>query len=117
MVKGPVDAGERDRQVTLQQLTESLDASRFPVETWTTLAAVFARKVDLTGRERFVADQLSAPYDTTWNITYRTDMDPEVIDVSKQRRLVYQGRSYDIVNAQMVGRYESIDLLTLARQG
>lgn len=112
-----VDAGERDRVVTLQQLTESVGGSRFPVESWSTLATVYARREDISGRERMVMDQSSAPFDCRWEIPYRTDMDPDEIDVPKKRRLVYKGRSYDIVAAAMIGRYDGIELTTLSRNG
>ena len=115
--KVAIDAGERDRQITIQQLTESVGGTRFPVESWSTLATVFARREDLGGRERFMAHQLSAPYDTRWEIPYRLDMDPDEVDVPKKRRLVYKSRTYDIVSASMIGRYEGVELLTLARNG
>jgi SPP1 family predicted phage head-tail adaptor len=115
--KTPIDAGERDRQVTLQELTESVGTSRFPVEAWSTLATVFARREDIGGRERFTMNQTSAPFDCKWEIPYLTDMDPDEIDVPKKRRLVYKSRTYDIVAAAMIGRYEGIELLTLARNG
>lgn len=108
------DRGALDRQITLQQVTESTETSGFPTEAWSTLATVFARKQDMSGRERFVAGQMTAPFDTGWVIPYRTDMDPDEIDVPKKRRLVYKGRVFDIVYAQMIGRYEGIALQTLA---
>lgn len=106
------DAGARDRLVTIQQLTESIGTSGFPVEAWTALTTAYMSKAPIGGRERFVADQVSAPYDTRWEGPYRTDLDPELIDVPKKRRLVYKGRVYDIVDAQMMGRYEGVELLT-----
>lgn len=117
----PIDPGERDRAVTIQQ-RPSADAtsgdSRFPVETWTTLAErVYMRKVDGAsgwGGERFQANQLSAPATTLWEMSYRADMDPELVNVAKLRRLTYQGRTYDILEANMIGRREGIELRTLS---
>lgn len=110
------DAGERDRLVTVQQLTESVGTSGFPVEAWTPLASVYLGKTPAGGRERYAAsaDQFSAPYDTRWEGPYRADMDPELIDVEKKRRLLYKGRIHNIVHAAMIGRYEGIELLTQA---
>lgn len=111
----PIDAGERDRQVTLQQLTESQGESGFPVEAWTTLSSnVFAKRIGLGGRERVAAGMQTAPYDTRWEIPYRTDMDPDEIEIEKKRRLVYKGRVYDITHAAEIGRREGIELFTLA---
>ena len=110
----PMEPGERDRAVTVQQLTASKGPSGFPVETWTTLAApVWMRKLDLQQRERITAEQLSAKGDTQWEMGYRADMDPELVDVERTRRLLYQGRIYDITDASQIGRREGIELLTI----
>jgi hypothetical protein len=42
-------------------------------------------------------------------------MDPDLLDVPKRRRLVYKGRTYDIVAAGQIGRNEGVELLTLAK--
>lgn len=114
----PQESGERDRAVTVQQLTESAGASGFPVETWSTLVSPYwVKKMDASGRERFGSGQLSAPFDTRWEGAYHPDLDPETVNVAKTRRLVYQGRPYDIVAASMIGMREGIEFLTLARMG
>jgi head-tail adaptor len=112
---GGLEAGERDRIVTIQQGVQGVDAVGTPIVTWTTLVeAMPASKYDPTGRERFANAQTSAAYDTTWEMNYRTDMDPELIDVPTTRRFLYQGRVHDIVVARHIGRREGIELLTLA---
>lgn len=113
----PFDPGERDRSVTLREKATAAGSSGFPSETPTTLATVWARKDDLKGSERFGDGQLSAPFTTRWEIGYRADMDPELVDVPKTRDLVYQGRHYDITDASLIGRRDGIELMTLARQG
>lgn len=111
----PMEAGKRDRMVTLEQLTESTGTSRIPVRTWTTLVdGMPASKQDISGRERMVADQLAARYDTRWEINYRPDMDPDLVDVPKTRRVVFSGRVFDIVSATQIGRRAGIELMTLA---
>lgn len=113
----PLEAGERDKIVTIQCLTEAVGPSRFPKDDWTTLPSftMFASKRDLGSRERFAAAQLSTPADVRWEINYREDMDPDLIDVPKKRRLLYKGRAYDIVSASQIGRNEGIELLTLSK--
>jgi SPP1 family predicted phage head-tail adaptor len=113
----PIDPGERDRLIVIQQLADSAGGSGFPVETWTPLASVYAKKSPLTGREQFGSDQDSARADTRWEIGYRTDMDPDVIDVPKNRRISYQGRFYNIAAANEIGRRDGIELLTFAKVG
>lgn len=109
-----MEAGERDTYVTIQRLTDSEGTSGFPVETWTSLASVWMRKMDASGSERFRASQLAASVDTQWEMGYRADMDPDLVDVPKHRRLVYQGRIYDITFASQIGRREGVELITVA---
>lgn len=93
----------------------SVDAAGAPTDDWTTLAInVFASKYDLRGTERLRAMGMTASFDTIWNIGYRADMDPELLDVPKLRRLEYKGRAYDIVHATQHERMASIELMTLA---
>lgn len=110
-------SGARDRFVTIQAMTASVGGSGFPVETWSDLSSVWASRQDSRGGERFRADQLSAPFDTRWDVPYSGDWDPELVDVAKLRRLVHEGRAHDIVWAEQIGRKQGIALMTLARQG
>ena len=111
-------SGQRDRRVTIQHrtATDQADESGTPndVGTWSTLVNAWAEKTPLGGRERFDAEQRSAPYDTRWRMGYRADMDPELVNVAKERRLVYKARIYEIVDAQLIGRREGVDVMTLA---
>lgn len=109
-------AGGRDRWITIQQNTETIGASRFPVESWSTLRQVWASKREASGNERFVANQISAPYDVVWEIPYSADMDPNdpTVKVTKNRRVVFQGRVHDIVAAKEIGRRRVILLETLS---
>jgi hypothetical protein len=75
------------------------------------------RKLGIKGGERWIANQLSAPADTQWEMGYVASMDPDLLDVPKRRRLLYQGRVYDIVAAEMIGRREGIELLTKVKAG
>lgn len=114
-----MEPGERDYIITIEQATDSADASSGePIETWTTLEANMpAGKYDLQGYERQQVNQLSARYDTRWEINYRLDMDPDLVDVPKTRRIVCRGRTHDIVAASMIGRREGIELQTIAKVG
>lgn len=109
-----IDTGQRDKLVTIQQLTESGSASKFNVESWTSLVTVFMARRDASARERFTADQFAAENDVVWTLFYRADMDPESIDVPKRRRLIYRGRAYDITGARPVGFQTDIELTTRA---
>jgi hypothetical protein len=114
----PQATEERDRAVTVEQNTESVGSTGFPLDTWSTLATNYwCSKQDLVGKERFEQGQQSAPFATKWVGSYRADMDPELVDVPRLRRIVYQGRRYDITAASMVGMKETIQYMTIARMG
>ena len=111
----PVEAGQRDCLVTIEAVTDSVGPSGFPVETWTVLGQAWMGRVSMAARERFATAQTTAYADTRWYLPYRADMDPDTIAVPKVRRLVYQGRVFDIVAATMIGRRLGIELTTLAK--
>jgi head-tail adaptor len=119
--RGAFEPGLRDRVVTIESrsATDAVDTtSGEPTETWTTLVANMpAAKTDVSGWERFRMDQQSARADQRWEMNYRADMDPELVDVPKLRRLVVSGRTLEIVAASEIGRREGIELLTLAASG
>jgi head-tail adaptor len=115
MARALLDAGRRDRVITIEQLAESAGSSGYPVEGWSTLAAGMpASKEDANPRERKIAEHMSARFDTTWQIGYRLDMDPDLVDVPKTRRIVYAGRVFDIVAARQIGRRAAVELDTIA---
>ena len=115
----PQYPGARDHLVTIQQLVSSTGPSGLPIEEWVPLGDVWMSKSDLTGteRERFVMNQETAPFETTWVMPYRADMDPDEVEVPRTRRLIYKARQFDVIDAAMVGRRESVQLLTRARMG
>lgn len=117
-----VDAGQRDKPITVQRLNvppEQADTEGFVVDDWDTLTplSIWASKNDVVGEERFHGGQLASPYEARWGIDYRQDMDPDMIDIAKERRVVYLGRVHDIVDANVVGDFEGIEFRTLARRG
>lgn len=111
----PMEPGHRDRAVTIQQGVAGTAPSGAPIVTWTTLATpVWMSKRDMRGDERWKTDQIAAKFDSIWEMNYRSDMDPELVDVPKLRRLVYQGRTYQIVSAVQIGRRGGVQLATIA---
>lgn len=110
-------SGQRDRELTLQVGTPGAAGSGFPVMAWEDLGTEWASRRDLSADERDKNDQETAFTETTWQIPYRADMDPELVDVPKLRRVLYEGRVYDIRSASLVGWRRHIELITLAKVG
>lgn len=114
----PVAAGQRNCAVHVQQMTEGVDTEHAPTQTWSTLVnPYFCSRYDVEGDERFTADQLSAPMRTMWNGPYRSDMDPDLVDVAKQLRFVFRSRTYEVIAGFVIGEREGLEFLTLARNG
>jgi len=109
-----LSAGQRDRTITIEQVTEGVGASQFPIETWTPLVTVQAAYDDEGGAEFFTANQVAGTAAGRWTIPYRADCDPELIPVVKVRRVVAAGRVYDIISATQIGRRQGLELRTRA---
>lgn len=110
-----------DRYVTVQYRTDGESATNFPVDDWDetrTRNIAMQRQersqFDFSGSESRNALQVHASVETRWLMRYRTDMDPDLVDVARNRRLVYQGRVLDILSAEHIGRKDKIELVTVA---
>jgi head-tail adaptor len=106
-------SGQRTRHVLIEQV--QTPGAQWPQ--WVPLDMAWMSREDLSADERFVSDQKSAYGQIRWRMAYRKDMDPEVIDVPAVRRLVYEGRTYEIQTAEPLGWKRDIALITLARTG
>ncbi|MGE5553300.1 MAG: phage head closure protein [Betaproteobacteria bacterium] len=83
-------AGELRHRVTIQQLVESQNEYGEIATTPQTLAAVWGAVEDLSGREYFAAQQVSAEVSTRIRIRYRGGVVPKM-------QAVANGRTYDIL--------------------
>jgi hypothetical protein len=118
-----MEAGERGCMVAIQQLVEERGASRAPIERWVPfIARVWMSRMAIDPiradyGEKFIAHQVVAQPQTIWEMGYRADMDPLTVNVAKTRRLVYLGRPYNIVAADLIGHREGIELIAIADGG
>jgi head-tail adaptor len=116
--RSAVAAGKRDRRIALVPLVDTTDTSGFPLaEDGTPTITLWVSKEDISGRERLLMDQESAPYDSRFVLPFADAYNPNTVDVAKVFALEYAGRRYDIVNASEIGRRDGVEMLTLARQG
>lgn len=116
MPRAAIASGKRDKWVTIQQMPaeDAAEGSGVPSEVWTDLVSLWMSKHDQRADERFVAHQESAYYETQWGMPYRPDMDPDLLNVPKLRRLLCEGRVHNIRAASQIGRRDGIELITLA---
>lgn len=102
-----VRAGKLNRYVELQTNTASTNTYGEPVESWSSVANVWAEKMDPKATERFAGDQFVATKQVSWRIRWRSDVD--FLD-----RLVYDGVNYDIHGTIEVGFKKELILITEA---
>jgi head-tail adaptor len=114
-----IASGQRTLSVTIQHATQSKGSTGMPIETFadTTppvwMSREAAQSFDRTA-EGLRGAQITARAYHRWTMPYLASMDPDLVDVAKARRLKYQGRFYDIVEAQRDG-YRAITLTTLVK--
>lgn len=99
-------AGLLDRKITIQAKTVTQSDSGEEVETWSTLATVWAHKIENRGAERFTARQLTGNAVRTFQFRWSTTL--SVLTVENQ--LVYEGVTYDITDVREIGRHEGIEV-------
>jgi hypothetical protein len=108
-------AGRRDTDVDIQFLRPESENDGYPVERWQTReVGVMMNRQDVRADERWTASQTSAFVETIFQMPYLPCMDPDLVDVPNERRLVLSGRVFDIRAASMIGRRQGLELLTLS---
>lgn len=103
-----MNPGLLDRQVTLRARSVSNGVSGQPTESWSNLATVWARKLDISGSERNDQGQEVAKGHTLFIIRYRSD-------VNTTNRVSYGGVEYDITFIKEMGRQVLLELTTEVR--
>jgi head-tail adaptor len=109
--------GTRQYRVVIQGVTDGVDGSGFPIETFVDVATVWAARTPglaAAGGELLREDQVSARAYHRWAIPYLAAVDPDLVPVAKMR-LLHEGRAYDILEAYAVGPHEEIVLTTLVK--
>lgn len=103
-----IDAGQLDRRITLYRMVTQRLGTGEETETPELYAAVWARKLDVSGNERWAGQQLAADVDSRWIIRWRPDLNPLC-------ELRHEGRRYDIISVLEMGRRAGYEVLTRAR--
>ena len=104
-----MQAGKLNKRITIQQRTTTQDAIGQPVETWTTVATVWA-DVRGTNGLSFIKEAIKADADVSiarvsFRVRYRTD-------ITAGMRVVFNSENHDIeaVMPDMAGR-QHIDIV------
>lgn len=84
-----LDPGALRERISLQSKVITQDSTGAPVETWSEIAALWAAKEPLSGREFFDAQGVFEENIVRFRIRYREGMDPAM-------RIAHGGRTYNI---------------------
>jgi len=105
--------GQMDRRIVLQRATLATNAYGERVETWGTLATVWAQiqYKEGSGKEAVQSDQLFSSQPVHFIIRYSTD----VSGIRPSDRVSYNGDTYQIEGIQEIGRAEGLRIVTTLR--
>ena len=100
-------AGKLNYYVELQSQSTAQDAAGEEVESFATLANVWAERMSRKVSERYIDDQFSGKRSSVWRIRYRSDVD-------NLDRLVYNSVNYDIIGVYEEGKERDLIIVTEA---
>ena len=84
-----MNPGDFDQRITIQNVTESVDTFGQRVQTFSTLANVWAKVEEKSGSEGETSDQIIATRKVQFLIRWRND-------INEQMRILYRGQIYEI---------------------
>lgn len=107
-----MEAGKLDRLIRIEQMVETRTAgAREVTREWVLLAEVWARvDAEGPGTEGQSAGQPAALQRRVFSIRYRQGVSP-----AEGRRLVFEGRDFDIISVEEIGRRDGMRLVAQAR--
>jgi SPP1 family predicted phage head-tail adaptor len=106
-----MDAGALDARVAILRATSTPNALNEPVDTWSTLATVWADARPVSDGERWAAGQTLADQAVRFTVRWST----MAASITPKDRLLYQGRTYDIQGIKNLGRNSLREITATAR--
>lgn len=106
-----MEAGRLDRRISILRASAVNDEFNQPVETWATLATVWAEAKPVSDGERMKAGQTLADKMIRFTIRYSST----VADVDPRDRITYDGRVFDISGIKEIGRRVGLEITATAR--
>lgn len=104
------DIGAFDRRITLQQPVHTQDATGGRVPGWSTVATVWARRLSAKGREFNAGGVELASVEEGFQIRYGAAW----AGLDATWRVLYNGRTYDLLAVDEMGRRERFTLMCKA---
>lgn len=108
----PLSAGKLDRRLRLERATTIQDAgSGQDVETWQLLATVWGSWRRASARETLASAEVTAAVTDIFEVRWSQ----QVRELGPKDRVVYDGKTYDIVEATEIDRRVGIRIAATAR--
>lgn len=103
-----MEPGRLDRRITLLRRDTTVDDWNQQVDTYTTVATIWAEVRDAGAKEREEADQKVTVRPKVFTIRHRSD-------VTTMHRITYEGDTYEITGFTEIGRKEGLRIMAVAR--
>ena len=100
-----MNIGRLDRYIVIQSVSTAVDSFGQAIETFGTLASVWAKIEYKSEVEKFENEQLKAVSSIDFTIRYRTD-------ITEMMRISYDSNIYQIIGISEIGRGEGLKLKT-----
>lgn len=105
-------AGKLDRRIVLQRFTYTLAAgSGEQVKVWADIATRWASKKDVSDSERVASAEVAAEIGTRFVVRWENLLR----DLNPKDRLVFEGRTYEIVAVKEIDRRVGLEISAIAR--
>ena len=106
-------AGRLDRRITIERYTESVNAYGEREQTWASAGKLWAaldlRQIKV--KENEVGAQLLPMSEIVWRVRHSQFTQ----DITEKDRILWRGRSYDILGIHIMGRGEDVMITTKLR--
>lgn len=106
-----MQGGELDVRISIMRATTAADSFNELIQTWTTLATVWAKAMPASDGEMWRAGRTLA--DSTMRFTLRSSTMSRSITPSD--RIVYENKTYDIEGVKEIGRNAYLEITATAK--
>lgn len=106
-----MQAGQMDRRLTIQRATYATNGFNEPVPTWTTLATVWARRINVSDAERQRSAETAAEITARFQVRYQAAL----ASLNPKDRVICEGDTFDIWGVKEIGRREGLEISATAR--
>lgn len=103
--------GDLDRRIVLQRSTKSKDSFGQPIETFYTLATVWAEFTPVSDSEKERANEVHSELMGRFVIRWSSG----IADLGTKDRVTFDGRSFDIRGVKEIGRHVGFEITAATR--